>query len=332
MILVTGGTGLVGAHLLYKLSKTNDRLVALYRNENKKKTTQEIFELHNAASLFDKIIWKKADVTDLPALEIAFDEITHVYHAAAMVSFSQKDQEQMRKTNIEGTANIVNLCISRNLKKLCYVSSIATLSQNPGKPLMDENCEWNPEEDHSDYSLSKFGGETEVWRGSQEGLDVVIVNPGVIFGFGAWNINTGKLFNQIKKGLQFYTKGSTGVVDVLDVTEAMILLMNGSIKNERFVIVSENLSFKDIFTLIANKTGVKPPKFKIGKTVTEIMWRINNVLSVLTFGKFQMKIDKYSAKSAQKKRVYDGSKITRDTEFRYTPFDKTIEEIASKLS
>lgn len=332
MILVTGGTGLVGAHLLYKLCNVNDQIVALYRNKDTQKNTQEIFDLYGDSSLFHKIIWRKADITDLPALELAFKDITHVYHAAAMVSFSPKDSEKLRKVNIEGTANIVNLCITNHIKKLCYVSSIATLSKKPGFSEMDEDSEWNPEGDHSDYSLSKFGGEMEVWRGSQEGLEVAIVNPGVIFGFGMWNVNTGKLFHQIKNGFKFYTTGIVGVVDVSDVTNVMILLMNSNIKNERFVMVSKNLSFKDIFTVIANKLEVKPPKFKIGKVMTEIIWRINSFFSILSFGNLQIGLNKYSAKSAHKKRFYDGTKITKSVDFTYTPFDITIEKIASKLS
>lgn len=331
MILVTGGTGLVGAHLLYKLCEENSQVVALYRNVKTQETTKEIFDLYGASNNFNKIIWRQADITDIPALTIAFKDITHVYHAAAMVSFSPKDSEKLRKVNIEGTANIVNFCITNNIKKLCYVSSIATLSKKPGFSVMDEDSEWNPEGDHSDYSLSKFGGEMEVWRGSQEDLEVVIVNPGVIFGFGAWNVNTGKLFHKIKKGFLFYTTGVTGVVDVNDVTNAMITLMDSNIKNQRFVLVNNNYSFKDLFTLIANKLGVKPPKYKITKGITEVVWRINSFFSIISFGNLQIGLNKYSAKAAQKKRFYDGTKIKKSVDFTYTPFDITIEKIASKL-
>ncbi|MGY5356043.1 SDR family oxidoreductase [Wenyingzhuangia sp. IMCC45467] len=332
MILVTGGTGLVGAHLLYKLCNTNEKVVALYRDEKTKRITQEIFELYKSIKTYEKIIWRQADITDIPALEIAFKDITYVYHAAAMVSFSPKDSDKLRKVNIEGTANIVNLCISNHIKKLCYVSSIATLSKKPGSNIMDENSEWNPEGDHSDYSLSKFGAEMEVWRGSQEDLEVVIVNPGVIFGFGAWNVNTGKLIQKIRNGFKFYTSGITGVVDVNDVTNAMISLMMSNIKNERFVLVNDNLSFKDIFTLIANKLSVKPPQYKISRSITEVVWRINSFFSFISFGNLQVGLNKYSAKAAQKKRYYNGNKIKKSVDFNYTPFDITIDKIASKLS
>ncbi|MGY5353002.1 NAD-dependent epimerase/dehydratase family protein [Wenyingzhuangia sp. IMCC45533] len=332
MILVTGGTGLVGAHLLYKLCATNNKIVAIYRNEDNQKTTFDIFNLYGDTSLYHRIIWRKADVTNIPELEIAFEDITHVYHAAAMVSFNTKDHHQLRKINIEGTANIVNLCIENRIQKLCYVSSIATLAEKPGQKLIDESCDWNPEGDHSDYSLSKFGAEMEVWRGSQEGLEVVIVNPGVIFGFGNWKYNTSKLFVKIKKGFSYYTEGVTGVVGVKDVVNAMVMLMNSSVSGERFILVSDNMNYKNILSLIANKLGVPAPSKKASKYVTEIAWRVNILLKWISFKTIDMGISKYSTKSAHKKKYYEGSKIKESIDFNYTPFDITVENIASKLS
>lgn len=331
MILVTGGTGLVGAHLLYNLCRTNNKVVATYRNKTTQNTTKEIFDLYGDTSNYKNIVWKKADITNVTELEYAFQEITHVYHAAALVSFNSRDADKLRKVNIEGTANIVNFCILKNIKKLCYVSSIATLDKSPGIDIIDENCDWNPEEDHSDYGITKFGAEMEVWRGSQEGLSVVIVNPGVIFGFGAWNVNSSKLFKQIKKRFPFYTNGSVGVVAVQDVVTAMILLMNSTIKNHRFVLVEENKSYKEVFTLIANKLNKTPPKYYASKIFTETLWRFNSLLNTISFGTIDLGINKYSSRSAHKKRYYNGDKIKKSIVFNYTPFPFVIDEIVNKL-
>ncbi|NIJ46062.1 nucleoside-diphosphate-sugar epimerase [Wenyingzhuangia heitensis] len=332
MILVTGGTGLVGAHLLYHLCSTNNTVVATYRNKNTQNITKEIFELYGDTTNYKNIVWKKADIVDIPELEKVFIGITHVYHAAAKVSFKASDSEQLRKINIEGTANIVNLCIKNKIQKLCYVSSIATLAKTPGIDFIDEDCEWNPEGDHSDYSITKYGAEIEVWRGSQEGLPVVIVNPGVIFGFGAWNLNSSQLFSKIKKGLPFYTNGTVGVVGVQDVIFAMITLMNSTVINQRFIMVAENLSYHNIFSLIAKTLNVKPPKFKASKTFTEIAWRLNHLVSSLTFGTINFGLNKYSARAAHKKRYYKGDLIKKSiTNFSYTPFTTVIKEICSKL-
>jgi len=332
MILVTGGTGLVGSHLLYNLCKTNSKVIAIYRNKDTQCVTKEIFKLYNSLATYQHIIWKKADITDITELEHAFLDITHVYHAAAMVSFRSKDAENLRKINIEGTANIVNLCITHKIKKLCYVSSIATVAKTPGKEFIDETCEWAPEGNHSDYSISKFGAEMEVWRGSQEGLNVVIVNPGVIFGFGAWNVNSSKLITQIKKGFPFYTEGVVGVVGVKDVVVAMIELMNSNIKSKRFILVAANKSYKTIFSLIAKQLNVSPPKIKVSKFFTEIAWRLNLFLSLITFDTVNLGIYKYTSKSAHNKRYYNGSKIEKSIDFNYTLFDTVIQNICNKLS
>ena len=158
-------------------------------------------------SLFNKIRWVEADLNNIPALELAFQDITHVYHCAAMISFSSGDYQQMRKVNIEGTTNIVNLCISRKIEKLCYVSSIAAIENGNEGELINESDNWSNTGDKSGYAITKYGAEMEVWRGSQEGVDVVIVNPGVILGSGFWHKGTGNMFRRINNGLKFYTEG-----------------------------------------------------------------------------------------------------------------------------
>lgn len=200
MILVTGATGLVGAHLLLKLSEDDSKIRAIYRNSKQIEKTKVLFDQNAKSHLFSKIEWTKADILDISSLEIAFQNIEFVYHCAAKISFSPNDEKALRKVNIEGTANIVNFCIDKKVKKLCHVSSIAALgnlAQN--ETVITETTEWNPEKLHSDYGISKYGAEMEVWRGFQEGLEVVIVNPGIIFGTGFWNQGSGKFFTTIKK-------------------------------------------------------------------------------------------------------------------------------------
>lgn len=332
MILVTGGTGLVGAHLLHYLCKNEHDLaiVAIYRNIEKLAITKEVFELYEASELFDKITWKQADINDIPSLEIVFKNITKVYHCAAMVSFNIADKNLLRKTNIEGTANIVNFCTQYKIEKLCYVSSIATLDKTPGKLVIDETCEWNPEDHHSDYNISKYGAEMEVWRAGQEGLPVVMVNPGLIFGFGNWHMGTGKMLQRAQQGMPFYTDGSTGVVDVIDVVIAMVKLMNSSIENKRFILVAENKTYKDLLTLIAEKLHKKAPRFSLPKMLSEITWRVSFVLSLISFQKIKG-LHKYTAKSAFNKSSYDGTPIIDAIDFKYTNFENTIENVIDKL-
>ena len=206
MILVTGATGLVGSHLLVQLLQENEAVKALYRSKEQIEKVKNVFAFKNQTVLFDKINWVKGDITDIPTLEIAFEHVTHVYHCAALISFDPSDEAALRKINIEGTANVVNCCIAFGIKKLCHVSSIAALgSPKDHEVTINEQSEWNPEELHSDYAITKYGAEMEVWRGQQEGLKVLIVNPGVIFGPCFWNQGSGAFFTTVKKGIPFFT-------------------------------------------------------------------------------------------------------------------------------
>ena len=250
MILVTGGTGLVGSHLLYKLTSQGKNVRAIYRNEVTKESVSEVFALFttDVSILLNKIEWVKADLNDLPALSNAFANVTLVYHCAAYISFDPKDYLLLRKVNIEGTANIVNLCIKNNVKKLCYVSSIAALGKELHHKKITEETYWNPETaNNSVYGITKYGAEMEVWRGTQEGVPAVIVNPGIILGSGYWNQGSGTLFKMVKKGVAYKTTGKTGFVDVLDVVDVMVTLMESIIINERYILVAENVAFNDVF-------------------------------------------------------------------------------------
>jgi nucleoside-diphosphate-sugar epimerase len=207
MILVTGGTGLVGAHLLYQLVKDNEKIRAIYRSKERIEKVKEVFSLYDSdISLCSKIEWFKADITDVPSMVPAFIGVKKVYHCAAFISFNSKDYREMRKVNIHGTAIIVNLSVDANVQKICFVSSIATIGNSLREVLLTEENEWNPQEDNSGYSITKFGAEMEVWRASQEGIDVVIVNPGIILGAGFWASGSGKIFTQIFNGFKYYTE------------------------------------------------------------------------------------------------------------------------------
>lgn len=277
MILVTGGTGLVGAHLLYKLTKQNEKVRAIYRSEHRLLLVKNVFESLDTdfELLFDSIEWVEADLLDIPALLDAFLGITHVYHCAAFVSFEPNKYHLLRRTNIDGTANIVNLCLSEKVEKLCYVSSIATLGSELGNKPIDEESIWNPEEDNNAYAITKYGAEMEVWRGTQEGLDAVIVNPGVILGSGFWDSGTGNLFEKAKKGFRFYTAGTIALVGVDDVTAVMITLMQSEITNERFILVAEHWTYKRFLEALAKSVNGKPAKKLAPSWLLSIGWRLD---------------------------------------------------------
>jgi len=330
MILVTGGTGLVGSHLLFKLVSSNENVRAIYRREKTLERVKHVFSYFSvdAEHLFNKIEWVEADINNIPKLQNAFKDVTHVYHCAAFVSFEPDKYLTLRKININGTANIVNLCITNAVEKLCYVSSIAAVGHhnNPEK-LINENTAWNPEEDNNVYAITKYGAEIEVWRGTQEGIDAVILNPGIILGAGFWNSGgSGNLFSRIHKGMRYYVNGFTGYVDVWDVVNAMYQLMKSDIKNESFISVSENLSFKSFQTKTANALHVKPPTKEVKPWLISIVWRLD-WLQFKLFGKRRL-LSKQSAKSVLSITKYDNSKLKKTLDFEFKPIDESIKEVS----
>jgi len=208
------------------------------------------------------IEWVKADLLDYFSLKDAFKNIDYVYHAAALVSFDSKSANQLIKVNVEGTENIVNLSLEFSIKKFCFVSSVASLGEYPNGKCTDEAAPWQNSKSTSSYSISKYYAENEVWRASQEGLPVVIVNPATILGFGDWESSSLKIIKRVYDGLSFYTPGKNGFVGVTDVVKAMLELMESEIENERFILVAENISFKLLFEKIACALKVRPPKIK----------------------------------------------------------------------
>ena len=319
---------MVGSHLLYKLLKTSNKVRAIYRREHKLALVKKVFSYYSAdyESLFDQIEWVEADITDIPALQRAFQDIDYVYHCAAFVSFEPDKYHVLRKINIEGTANVVNLCLSHQVKKLCYVSSIAAIGhqQNP-QQLITEDTNWNQDADNSVYAITKYGAEIEVWRGTQEGIDAVIINPGMIIGPGFWNSGgSSSLIKKIYKGMPYYTHGVTAYVDVDDVVRAMVLLMQSPIKNERFIVISENLSFKEFQQQTALALGVKPASKEATPLILGLGWRLDWLNRLLT-GK-RRRLSRQMTRSARSITKYDASKIKNALDFKFKPMQVSIED------
>ncbi len=337
MILVTGATGLVGTHLLIHLAQEQPAIRALYRTETKRDFSKKIFfdylieeknySRSTVESYFSNIQWVQTSLEDIAGLKEAFQGVHYVYHCAALISFAVEDYKQLRKTNIEGTANIVNFCVQFQVQKLCYVSSIAALGNSMNGNLLDETSEWNPEASNSVYAITKYGAELEVWRGSQEGLDVVIINPGVIIGTGLYSSGSGVLFDKVYTGLAYYTQGSTGFVGVQDVVRTMIVLMETEIRNERYVLVTENLRYQEVLSKIANALGKKEPH----KEASEFMLRIYQAMTWIGSTLFGGSAEFSSAtvKSLLTESVYDTTKIKTVLAFEFVSIDTVIEKTAN---
>lgn len=327
MILVTGGTGLVGSHLLYNLLNRGYRIRAIYRSKSKLEAVKDIFGLYSdqPGQYFDKVEWFESDINDLPRLQHAMKDVTRVYHCAAWISFNPKYFKRLKKINIEGTANMVNLSLEHQVEKFCFVSSIASLGTTTDNTLITEETHWNPEDDNSVYAISKYAAEMEVWRGTQEGLKAVIVNPAVILGNGFRGSGSGSLVRMAQKGIKYYTPGGVAVVDVRDVVQAMIMLMESEITDQRFILAGENLHNKEFFGMLAGEFGVTPPSKSVARWKLSML-RLLDWLSSNLFGS-KRRLFRSTISSLFSVAFYDGSKIEQKLPFTYTSIDDTVKWI-----
>lgn len=330
MILVTGGTGLVGSHLLYKLLSKGYKVKALKRVNSNINVVKKVFAYYSdiAEELFSNIQWINGDMLDYNSIDDAVKGIEEIYHCAAAISFSPKDKETVLD-NIKGTHNIVNAALANDVKKICFVSSIAALGKSINNKAIDENCKWSSKNERSIYAYSKHHSEMEVWRGVAEGLDAVVVNPSIILGPGFWNSGSSSFYNVIWNGLKFYTTGITGFVDVNDVVHIMLELMSKNIVNERYIVNAENISYKAFFEEIARNLNVQPPKIKVSKTITEIAWRIAKIASL--FKRNGPFISKESARASQSISYYSNKKIKDITGYDFIPIKDTIKDNCNKF-
>ena len=327
MILVTGGTGLVGSHLLFDLLSKGKKVRALKRKSSNIEMVRTTFAYYSekADELFNKIEWFDGDMLDPFSLEDALKGIKDVYHCAALVSFKKDDHKNMQDINIEGTRNLVNACLDADIRKFCMVSSIAALgSPEEGEDTVSENTAWSPEEKRSGYSISKFNSELEVWRGIEEGLNAVIVNPSIILGPGQWNKGSSQLFSTVAKGLKYYTKGITGYVDVRDVSRSMHELMESKIENERFILNGDNCSFEFIFKTIAKQLGIEGPTRYANKKMTGLAWRVAFLKRIFLFK--EPGFTKENARSAHHVKYYSNQKIKEALGFEFIPIEKSIKD------
>ena len=317
MILVTGGSGLVGNELIRQLLSNGNAVKAIYYRSSLPISHPSLITL-------------QCDIMDTTALEEAMQGVTHLYHCAAVVSFHKKNKELLFKTNIEGTANVVNAALDAGVKKMVHVSSVSALGRIRENETVTEQMNWTEESSNSLYGKSKYLGEMEVWRGTGEGLQAVIVNPSLILGGGDWTKGSSGIFRSVFQEFPWYSEGITGVVDVKDVARAMILLMNSEINKERFILSAANLSYKQIFTAIAGCFGKKPPGKKVTPFLAAVVWRWEAFKSMFT-GRDPL-VTKETARTALAKVYFDNHKFLNAMPgFTYTPLEETIKNTCATL-
>lgn len=315
-IFITGGTGFLGSYLIrYLLKNKAGNIRALKRTNSSMELLQGVHE---------QVDWVEGDVLDIPLLEDAMEGVDEIYHCAAVVSFDPKDIQWMMDVNVTGTANMVNVALTKTIRKFVHVSSIAAIGRAEGKANVSEDTKWQNSKFNSNYAISKYQSEQEVWRGEAEGLNIAIVNPAVIIGSGFWKKGTARFWPQVHNGLRFYPAGASGFVDVRDVARYMIQLMDSDISSERFLLNGENVSFRYFFDLLAENLNKSKPSIKVNKLIGESAWRVEKFRSMLTGSK--PLITKETARNSSQTYIYSNKKSLAAFDFSYTPIKHTIEE------
>lgn len=321
MILVTGGNGLLGSYLLRHLVQWEVPVTAIYRRQISTLLTPE----ENA-----RIRWVQGDILDVVLLTELMQSCKQVYHCAGVVSFHPQRKAAMYKINVEGTANVVNAALVAGINKLVHVSSVSALGRKRFHETVSEHTQWTEETNNSHYGKSKFLAEMEVWRGIAEGLNAVIVNPTIILGAGDWHQGSTALFKKASESFPWYTEGVTGFVDARDCAEAMIRLMQSPIQGERFILSSENKTYREVLTAMALCLGAQPPTRKAHPWMSEIIWRLEWVRSL--FHNKEPLLTKETARTAHAKVLFDNSKILKALPgFRFRTIEETIRDTCATL-
>lgn len=319
----------MGTHVLHTLLKNGRQVRALKRNSSDLDLVRDVFNHYgnDGDALFQQIEWVDGDVADIFSLIDALGGIEDIYHCAALVSFEKKDADRLMKINSEGTANLVNAALDANIRKFGHVSSTAAVGKTVSGKNITERSLWKTSKHNSNYSISKYNAEREVWRGTQEGLDAVIVNPSIVVGPGDWNRSSSAVFKTISKGLKYYPTGSNGFVDVRDISEALYQLMQSEITGERYLLISENATFQHFFETVAKHMEVKAPSRRASKFHTGFAWRMLALRRFLT-GK-PSPLTKESHRSAHQLNEYNTDKIKEAIGFEFHALDAAVANAAS---
>lgn len=328
MILVTGATGLLGSHVVVDYLRKGERIRAMFRNEARKQVVYRLLKFYypeEAEKLAEKLEWFKGDVLHISDLQEALEGTDKVVHCAALVSFQKNDFYRLWEVNREGTANVVNACLEAGISHLVHVSSTAAVGTDGQKEdgLKRESNHWNANEIASTYSYTKFSAEKEVWRGIEEGLNAVIVNPSVMFGPGSWDETSLTIFRTIASGFNYYTNGGNAFVDVRDVSRTIIRLQEENVVNERFLLTGHNLKFKDLFTKMAAQMQIPGPSKLASPFMTKLAWAASGIKSFFT-GK-EATLTRDSVRSALSTARFSTEKIEQlYPDFQFIPIEETI--------
>lgn len=320
-VLVTGGTGFLGAYIIQELIEKGYSVRALRRSHR----LPDFID----AKVFSTVEWVEGDILDVISLEEAMDGVDQVIHSAAIVSFNPSHRKEMYQVNVEGTANVVNIALEKNIERLVHISSVAAIGRTPDGRPVDESKKWEESKLNTHYARSKHRGELEVWRAIGEGLNAVILNPSTILGYGEWSSGSSAVFRNTHDGFKWYTDGLNGFVDVKDVARATVLLLESDITEQRYIVSGDTWPFRKLQNYIADCFGKKRPTKQATPLILSFAWRLEKVKS--WFNGRKPLLTRESARVGISKTHFENKKLLAALPgFEFTPLEKTISEACAR--
>jgi len=314
MILVTGASGIVGSQIVRQLVDEKKTVRAL------KRESSDISWLENITNSID---WVDADILDFLSLEKAFEGVTYVVHCAAIVSFDNSNDALMHEINVEGTKNILALCEKYKVQKLVYISSVAALGRSSKTTLITEDAKWIQSSLNTNYAVSKYHAELEVWRAQEEGLQTVILNPSIVIGPGNWSNSSLNLFKYVKNGAPFCPEGSLNYVDVRDVAIITSKFIFNDIQAERFIINAGMISYEHFFKVVAKTMNKKAPNLKLNPTLAIFVASILKVVRFLTG--IKTNITKEAVILSRLNILFAADKVEKTLGFKFRAIEDSIQ-------
>jgi len=322
MVLVTGGTGFLGSYIIKELVERNYPVRAIRRSTSKA-------PFYIPAWILEKVEWVEGDILDPVSLEEAMVDTDAVIHSAAVISFHKVDKKKMYHVNVQGTANVINAAIEKNIPRFVHISSVAALGRSKTGGHVNEERKWQESNIHTHYAISKYKAEMEVWRGIGEGLNAVIINPSTVLGYGDWDTSSCRIFKTIYNEFPWYSTGINGFVDIEDVARTTVLLMQSDIKEQRFIANGDNWTFQQLFNTIADGFGKKHPHRRATPLFGHLAWRIEKFKTL--FSGERPLLTRESARVANSNTFFENDKLLKALpQFSFTPLQESIQKTCKK--
>ena len=314
-VLVTGGTGFVGSHLVRVLLKRGEQVRCLVRPSSRRDNLHDL-----------SVEFVTGDLRDLDSLKQAVKGITVVYHCAADYRLWCKDPNEMYQSNVEGSNNVMQAAFDQGVARVVYTSTVGCLGLNEdGKPANEDSLV-TIDDMIGHYKRSKFLAEEKVREWARRGLPVVIVNPSTPVGeLDIKPTPTGKIIVDFLRGKMFgYVDTGMNLIDVRDCAEGHVVAAEKGRVGERYILGGRNLTLKELFDALASVTEIASPKMKVPHWVAETYARIENLWSI-NIARREPDVPLESVKMARHKMWFDASKAVHELGLTQRPIEQALE-------